>query len=99
MISVVICRPAAGNAWEIDEWLMSCRVLGRRVENMVLREVLDHAMRHNIQRLIGVYRPTERNKLVQLHYKELGFHLLESLMDGITFWELQVANAVVHQPA
>ena len=41
MISVVICRPASPDtgqpaAWEIDTWLMSCRVLGRRVEHMVL---------------------------------------------------------------
>jgi predicted enzyme involved in methoxymalonyl-ACP biosynthesis len=43
MISVVICRPAESDIWEIDTWLMSCRVLGRKVENMVLREILEHA--------------------------------------------------------
>ena len=43
MISVVICRIASKQEWEIDAWLMSCRVLGRRVEHMVLRELLGHA--------------------------------------------------------
>jgi FkbH-like protein len=98
MISVVICRAIEEETWEIDEWLMSCRVLGRRVENMVLREILDHAARANIRRLVGMYQPTERNKLVQEHYQKLGFTLLESRPDGSTVWELEVAKAVV-QPA
>ena len=34
MISVVICRPGGNETWEIDTWLMSCRVLGRKVEHM-----------------------------------------------------------------
>ena len=32
MISVVVCRPGERPVWEIDTWLMSCRVLGRKVE-------------------------------------------------------------------
>jgi FkbH-like protein len=32
-------RRGDSDAWEIDTWLMSCRVLGRRVEQMVLREI------------------------------------------------------------
>jgi FkbH-like protein len=36
MISVVICREDGPGEWEIDTWLMSCRVLGRCVEHMVL---------------------------------------------------------------
>ena len=59
--------------WEIDTWLMSCRVLGRRVEHMVLREILEHARAAGIQKLSGTYRPTERNKLVIDHYAKLGF--------------------------
>ena len=73
MISVVICRPARRGAWEIDTWLMSCRVLGRRVEQMVLREILDHARPRGVERLIGRYRPTARNAMVQDHYAKLGF--------------------------
>jgi len=43
MISVVICRRTDARTLEFDTWLMSCRVLGRRVENMVLQEVIDYA--------------------------------------------------------
>jgi FkbH-like protein len=94
MISVIICRKE-GADWEIDTWLMSCRVLGRRVEQMVLREILDHAKREGAARLVGVYRPTERNKLVEKHYEQLGFALARQDADGTTVWHLDVAAASV----
>jgi len=89
MISVVVCRPAGDGVWEIDTWLMSCRVLGRKVEHMVLREVLAHAHAAGIHKLRGVYRPTERNKLVVDHYARLGFTKLGE-ESGLTRWELLV---------
>jgi FkbH-like protein len=91
MISVVICRRDAG-VWQIDTWLMSCRVLGRRVEQAVLQELLIHARALGITRIIGTYRPTERNRLVEDHYSKLGFTECERLADGSTVWGLDVAD-------
>ena len=93
MISVVICRPGEAGVWEIDTWLMSCRVLGRRVEHMVLREVLGHARAAGIRKLSGTYRPTDRNKLVVDHYGRLGFRRVQEQPSGLTRWELPVADA------
>jgi FkbH-like protein len=95
MVSVVICRPGAANEWKIDTWLMSCRVLGRRVEQTVLREILGHAKRHGIRRLIGIYRPTDRNQLVEDHYSKLGFSQVSRDADGTTVWELDVGRAPI----
>jgi FkbH-like protein len=93
MISVVICRPAEAGVWEIDTWLMSCRVLGRRVENMVLREILERAREAGVHKLRGVFRPTDRNKLVIDHYARLGFTKTSEDEIGATAWELLVATA------
>jgi FkbH-like protein len=93
MISVVICRPGAPAVWEVDTWLMSCRVLGRKVEHMVLREILTHARASGIRKLSGTYRPTDRNKLVVDHYARLGFTRLSEEDSGITRWELNVEGA------
>src|SRR6202007_3360534 len=41
-ISVVICRQA-GRRWEVDTWIMSCRVLGRRVEEAILQHLVEQA--------------------------------------------------------
>jgi FkbH-like protein len=91
MISVIICR-RKGNDWHVDTWLMSCRVLGRRVENAVLQELLRHARHRGIRRIAGAYRPTGRNKLVEDHYAKLGFALIEKREDGTTLWEFDVHN-------
>lgn len=93
MICVVICRPGDPDAWEIDTWLMSCRVLGRKVEFMVLRTILQCAHNAGIRKLIGTYKPTERNLLVADHYSRLGFTELNEDQSGFTRWELSVADA------
>jgi len=90
MISVVICRPGAAATWEIDTWLMSCRVLGRGVEQMVLREILEHARARGVKKLIGTYLPTDRNKLVIDHYGKLGFAKVSEDKSSSARWELLV---------
>jgi FkbH-like protein len=99
MISVVICRPKSPAAWEIDTWLMSCRVLGRRVEQMVLKQIISHAVARGVHRLVGVYKPTDRNKLVEHHYSKLGFSSIGPGDDGSTLWELDADNAVIEDAA
>jgi FkbH-like protein len=98
MISVVICRPNAPFVWAIDTWLMSCRVLGRQVEQMVLREIVHHARAAGIQTLLGTYHPTEKNALVRDHYHKLGFKNLEEKPDGTTVWSLVTATEIAAAP-
>ncbi|MET0408533.1 MAG: HAD-IIIC family phosphatase [Hyphomicrobium sp.] len=98
MISVVICRPADEGDWEIDTWLMSCRVLGRGVEVMVLRELLGAAREQGVRRIVGRYIPTERNALVRDHYEKLGFSLLSRDSDGTSVWVLPVDADVTPVP-
>jgi FkbH-like protein len=88
MISVVICRPGEPGTWEIDTWLMSCRVLGRKAEHMVLRELLEHARSAGVSKIFGTYKPTERNKLVVDHYARLGFIKILEEESGLTRWEM-----------
>jgi FkbH-like protein len=99
MISVVICRPKDPAVWEIDTWLMSCRVLGRRVEQMVLKQIISHAVARGVHRLVGVYKPTDRNKLVEHHYSNLGFSPIGPGDDGSTVWELDADSAVIEGAA
>jgi FkbH-like protein len=93
MISVIVCR-RVGEDWEIDTWLMSCRVLGRGVETAVLKELTETARRLGLHRLIGRYIPTERNTMVRDHYATLGFKLLEEKPDGETVWGLDASTIV-----
>ena len=93
MISVVICRPGERGVWDIDTWLMSCRVLERKVEHMVLREILEHARLVGVHKLTGTYRPTDRNRLVIDHYAKLGFTKVGEEGSGLTRWKILVEEA------
>ena len=88
MISVVICRYVDETTWTIDTWLMSCRVLGRRVENMVLREILRAARDRGVERVTGTYVPTAKNVMVKDHYEGLGFAKIADEPGGITTWAI-----------
>jgi FkbH-like protein len=94
MISVLICRREQ-DAWDIDTWLMSCRVLGRKVEAAVLGELVSAGRAAGVSRLLGRYLPTEKNQLVADHYQKLGFELLERREDGSTLWQLRLDRATV----
>lgn len=91
MISVLVCR-RRDDDWIIDTWLMSCRVLGRRVENAVLDELLRAARVAGVQRLLGRYIPTERNSMVANHYEKLGFENIATEASGETVWSVSTAT-------
>jgi FkbH-like protein len=97
MISVVICNGVGSNSWQIDTWLMSCRVLGRNVEHMVLRELVRHAAMTGATELAGTYIPTDRNGLVRDHYQKLGFELVEEA-NGTTHWRFPIDAALPDEP-
>lgn len=94
MIAVAICRTAADarDVWEIDSWLMSCRVLGRRIEEAMLAEIVADARRAGVRTLRALYAPTEKNSMVAEHYDRLGFTRLETLPDGRRTYSLNVAD-------
>lgn len=87
MISVVIFDKGS-DIWSCDTWLMSCRVLGRRVEEAVLDIVAKAAIAAGAKSLSGTYLPTPKNALVERHFEKLGFAKTADAADGATHWEL-----------
>jgi FkbH-like protein len=91
MISAVICLQQ-DRRWEIDTWIMSCRVLGRQVDETILQHLVRQARTAGITDLIGRYIPTAKNGLVRDHFSKLGFTLIDAQADGETAWRLVVNN-------
>lgn len=98
LISVVLARPdacVADDALLIDSWLMSCRVLGRRVEQAVLDVLARAAKAAGYRALVGEFRPTERNGMVAEHYPRLGFAQCPAPTGAAgeaTFWRLDIQS-------
>jgi FkbH-like protein len=73
IISVVAVARDSEDDARIDLWLMSCRVLGRKVEEAILADVVARARALSARRLVGEYAPTAKNALVRDLYPRLGF--------------------------
>ena len=96
MISTVICRVRSDH-WEIENWIMSCRVLNRRVEELLCDEIADRARRRGAGALLGTYIPTERNKMVEEHYAKLGFQF-HGEKEGARIWRLDLHGYTPRHP-
>ncbi len=92
IIAIIIGRLADDGDAVLDTWLMSCRVLGRQVEEASLALAMDQAARLGARRLIGEYRPTAKNGMVREHYAKLGFSLESRDNDGASRWALDLAS-------
>ena len=86
LVGVVIAVPDDGSGSKtlsIDTWLMSCRVLGRRVEEAVLAELAREARAAGASELIGRFIPSEKNMMVAKHYEKLGFEKIAETKQGM----------------
>jgi FkbH-like protein len=59
--------------WNIEAFLLSCRVMGRRIEYGIMEYILNEARNEGIRRIIGRYIPTSKNKPCENFLPHLGF--------------------------
>lgn len=85
MIGVIVARRDASDTLTIENWLMSCRVLGRQVEAAMLEVLVQVASEQGIRHLIGCYRPSAKNGIVAKHYENLGFTAIADASDGTRY--------------
>jgi len=93
LISIVILRLESGaDAIEITDWLMSCRVLGRGVEEYLMNCVFERAGRMQIASVTATYIPTAKNNMVREFYARFGFKKTSESPDSATRWALAVTD-------
>jgi len=94
MIGVVIARthPDDSDALDVDSWLMSCRVLGRKVEEAMLQAVVEGARRAGKSRLYARYLPTAKNGMVRTLFDTLGLDLIGEEADGERRYRLDLPS-------
>ncbi|GAC1630578.1 MAG: HAD-IIIC family phosphatase [Nevskia sp.] len=92
IIGIVIGKMQSDDDLLIDTWLMSCRVLGRGMEEETLNLVAAEALRLGATLLVGEYLPSKKNGMVREHYPRLGFALAAEAADGATTWTLALAD-------
>ena len=95
LVAVMIGVPDGdgADAVRIDTWLMSCRVIGRTVEQFTLRRLLERAMALGYRRAVGEFLPTKKNELVADLYDRLGFAREGEAAEGGVRYVLDLGRA------
>jgi FkbH-like protein len=93
LISIVIARPdCPAGVLNITDWVMSCRVLTRGVEEFLMDQLLDKAKQLGLSTVAGSYIPTLKNGMVREFYARFGFEHRAEHSDGRIDWVLNIAN-------
>jgi FkbH-like protein len=97
LIGVMIARQVLADlpTWEIDTWLMSCRVIGRQMEQSMLQTLVEAAQTKGVRTIRGVYIPTAKNAMVSDLYSRLGFTRLSETASGEVQYLLDLKEQVV----
>ncbi len=89
VVSVVIGE-VIGEVCHVRLWLMSCRVLKRNLEHAIFDKLVHKCNERSINKIVGYYYPTSKNKMVKEFWQEFGFINVTQDEIGNTEWEYQV---------
>ncbi len=96
LVSAMIIRPdpKQPDVFEIENWVMSCRVFGRQLEYEAMNIVVDQARRRGIKALRADYIPTSKNGVIGELYQSLGFSPVSvgTHKNGARSWFLDLAR-------
>jgi FkbH-like protein len=59
--------------WIIDTFLLSCRIIGRGVEDCMMNQIIKKAKLSGVKRIKGEFIPTTKNKPAENFYEKSGF--------------------------
>lgn len=91
-IIAVVILAREGEHDRIDTFLMSCRVIGRSVEEAIVALMAEEARARGSRALLGEFLPTKKNAPAQGVYERLGFAKTAESAAGAT-WQLDLSEA------
>jgi FkbH-like protein len=90
LIAVALARPE-GRSYRLDTFLMSCRVLGRKLEYALIERVVEHVRRAGAAMLYGEFVPTKKNAPAAAFLSDAGF---VAVPDRAGWWRRDVMHAL-----
>lgn len=81
-----------GDSAIISEFTMSCRVMGRMIENTVIDEIERSAQTRGYDELMGIYIPTNKNRPVQGLYDSFGYKRIGEYGDCGTLFSIRLSD-------
>ncbi len=96
IVGVCVLRYERGSA-VFDTFLMSCRVLGRKVEDAFAVHCLRRGRSRGCERAVGLYVPTVKNRMAANFFERLSFERREEV-DGVQRFELDLNSGISPAP-
>jgi FkbH-like protein len=84
--------------WVVENFLMSCRVLGRALEQNLVDYVIDKARVEGIDTILAGYAATKKNAPFADFYVKNGFAETEPGSHGVAFEKLFLRRVADHRP-
>ncbi len=97
IVGVMLARQD-GAVLDVDSFLLSCRVIGRKVETVMLAHLCDQAKARAARRLRGRIIPTKKNEPVRDLYARHGFQRVTVDETSGEVWELDLEQQRVEYP-
>jgi FkbH-like protein len=96
LVGAAIALPGDGGTWTVDTFLLSCRVIGRRIETALLSALAGEVRARGGKVLRGEYLPTAKNAPAATFYPSHGFQPA----DGAgRWWTLELTADAAPAPA
>jgi len=92
---VSIIKQRNENEWVIDTFLLSCRIIGKRIESVFLAEIINIVKNKNAVKLYGQYIESKKNHLTANFYKEHHF-VLSDKNNNIWEYNMQKIPEKIH---
>ena len=101
LVGVAVAAPRGDGEFVVDSFLMSCRVLGRRVEQSLLAVLAERVSARGARTLLGEFIPTKKNAPAEGFFRDAGFELLEAggPGDAPTWWKRDLVANPIPRPS
>jgi FkbH-like protein len=96
IVSVLVLKQGASDSgcFDIENWVMSCRVFGRQLESEVMNVAVEAASARGAHGLRAEFLPTDRNGVIKHLYEKLGFvRAVEGVQAQVPeVWQLELSR-------
>ena len=89
-----ILKQVKPNHMIIDSYLLSCRILGRNIEKVVLVEVINSLRKQGVSLFNAEFIPTKKNQLAEDFFDNIGFKVDEITKEGTKRYSLVLKNDI-----
>lgn len=86
--TILVILKYENNIAYIDTFIMSCRIMGRNIEDIVISFIHRYCKSKGYKKIIGIYKPTNKNTPTKGLYIRLGFKLDEKYPDDSCYYSI-----------